>query len=161
MIGEFIKIESNLTSETTIGRNNIEYTKKKVLIPLNACVVARNNIVCDIQGKQNARSYDMEVNYSGQYYKISFWEPASNWGGIASIAEMATTMIKEKSLNIQETLLPKIFDANGQQVGKMECVVVKKEGITQTYDYYKLVLNGVELKCYIVERFEGNSICYI
>lgn len=148
MIGEFIKLESDLNLGFGVGVNNIDYKKKATMIPFKACIVAKNNIVCNIEGKQNAKTYDMDMTCYNKYYKISFWEQASNFGTIASIAGMAANMIKEKSFNsMHETMLPKIFNANGEQVGKIEYITVNEGGL-QSYYYYKLVVDNIELNCY-------------
>jgi hypothetical protein len=151
MIGEFIKIENdyNAKSRLEVG-NYLEYEKKKTWIPFQACIIARNTIACDIEGKQQKDRYDIMANFQTNYYRISFWEQSSNISTIGSIANMVGSMIKDKSFDaLQETMLPKIFDANENQIGKMEYVTVKKQG-AQSYYYHKLILNDTELNCYTI-----------
>lgn len=150
MIGEFIKTESDLNLKTNMGVNDINYQRKTTMIPFKACIIAKNNVVCELEGKQQTQTYDITTNFYNDYYKISFWEQKSNIGTISSVVDMVGTMIKDKSIEaLGETMLPKIYDNNGNQVGKIEYVPVKKEKM-QSYYYYKLYLNDIELKCYII-----------
>lgn len=150
MIAELIKMETDLNYKTGLEVNNVGYTRKSTIIPFKANIIARNNIVCNMEGRQSKETYDITTSFSNNYYKISFWEQASNVGTISSIAGMVGTMIKEKSFDaLQDTMLPKIYDANGNQVGKMEYMTVKGE-LLQSYAYYKLSLRDIELNCYVV-----------
>lgn len=151
MIGEFITIENDWNTKFNVQAGNyLEYNQKKNFIPFEACIVARNTIVCNMKGSLQKNSYDLIANFNTNYYKISFWEQQSNISTITSIASMVGSMVREKSLDsLQETMLPQIFDQNGNQIGKMEYITVKEKGV-QSYYYHKLTLNNVELNCYTV-----------
>jgi len=150
MIAEFIKIESDLNHKIGISTNNIEYKKKFTMIPFKACIIAKNNIECNLEGKQTNKTYDITTKFNNDYYKISFWEQSSNIETISSIIGMVGKMSSNKPIDaLSDTMLPKIYDINGNEVGKIEYVVVKKEGL-QSYSYYKLQLNDIELKCYTI-----------
>lgn len=151
MIGEYIKLQWDVKKEQGISINGFEYTKKVSILPYKATMVARNYEVCQIDGRQSNDTFDLSVAFgNNESYLIKFWEQSSNIGTLKSVATMVGTMIKEKSTDaMYETMLPKIFDANGNQVGELQYIPVKQQGL-QSYNYNKLVLNGVELSYYTV-----------
>lgn len=150
MICEFIKTESNLKANVGVNINNMEYQKKFNMIPFKACIIARNNIVCDIEGSQKSSSYDINASFYNEVYRISFWKQSSNIETMASSINMISNMLKGDASNVlQQTILPKIYDANGNQIGEMQYISVNREKM-QSYYYYNLVLNNVELKCYVI-----------
>lgn len=160
MIAELIKIESDLNFKVGVGVNNIDYKRKMTVVPFKGCVVAKNQLVCNMEGKQQKESYDIVVNFKNNNYKISFWEQASNVKTISSIADMVGKMIKDKSIDaMSQTILPKIYDVSENQIGNVEYVSVKGEKL-QSYYYYKISLNNMELKCYEV-GFGSKGIFFI
>lgn len=151
MIGEYIKLQWDVRKEQGISVGGFDYTVNTSILPYKATMIARNCEVCQLDGRQSRDTFDLSVAFSNnESYLIKFWEQSSNVGTIKSVATMVGTMIKEKSTDaMYNTMLPKIFDSNGNQIGEIQYIPVKQSGL-QSYNYNKLILNGVELSYYTV-----------
>lgn len=160
MIAEYIKMEWDTKLGLNADINGIGIQAKTTVIPYKSTVIARNQEICQITGRLNSESYDLSVNFSNnESYVVKFWEQSTNLGTIGSIASMVGKMVKEKSVDaLYETMLPKIFDVAGNQVGDFQFVAVKQEGV-QSYNYNKLVMNGVTLNCYEVGHDKEIDMC--
>ena len=153
MIAELIKIESdlNLKVGVDVNDNTLQYKRKMTVIPFKGCVIARNELICNMEGRQQEKTYDILMNFKMNNYKVSFWEQASNIGTATSTINMIGSMIQNKSIDaISNAMLPKIYDANGNLIGNVEYEAVKGEKMMQTYNYYKISLRNIELKCYTI-----------
>ncbi len=160
MIAEYIKMEWDTKAGLNADLGGLGLQAKTTVIPYRSTVIARNQEICNITGRLNKDSYDLSVNFANnENYVVKFWEQNTNFGTIESVISMVGQMVKEKSTDaLYETMLPKIFDAAGNQVGEIQYIPVKQEGL-QSYCYNKLVMNGVELNCYEVGHNKEIDMC--
>lgn len=159
MICELIKIERDVRRNSGISINGFEYNTSTTVVPYQATMIARNSEVCQLDGRLNRDTFDLSIAFANNSYLVKFWEQDSNIGTLKSVVSMVGKMVAEKSADaMYDTMLPKIFDANGNQVGELQYIPVKQENI-QSYFYYVLQLNGVSLKCYIVGEKDGIYFC--
>lgn len=160
MIAEYIKMEWDSKFKVGVSVNNVEFHARKTIIPYRSLVIAKNQELCKISGNLNKDSYDLSVQFSNNTnYTIKFWDQSSNIGTIKSVTSMIGNMISEKSTDaLYDTMLPKIYDENNNQIGEIKYEAVKKEGL-QSYHYYKLILNGITLKCYEVGHEKEIDFC--
>lgn len=160
MIAEYIKMEWDTKVGFSADVGGLDLQAKTTVIPYKSVVIARNQEIGQITGRLNKDSYDLTVNFANsENYVVKFWEQNTNFGTIESVASMVGQMIKEKSADaLYETMLPKIFDATGNQVGEVQYIPVDQGGL-QSYSYNKLILNGVELSCYQVCHDKEIDMC--
>lgn len=150
MICEYIKMKTDIQWKGGTEVNGIELNRRATGFPYKGTMVARNSEVCQVEGKLEKDSYDLTVKLQNNSYIIKCWEQNTNIGTLASTISMVGQMIQEKSTDaLYETMLPKIFDSFGNQIGEFKYMVEKRQGM-QSYHYRKLVLNNRELNCYEV-----------
>ena len=158
MICEFIKMKEDGRLEVGINGKHLSYSESKTWFPSKATVVARNQNVCNISGQLAKENYEVTLNFpsTNNSYLIKYFDPTSSTIETAkSVVNIVSNIVKAKSLSgAGEVLLPKLFDLNGNEIGKVEYL---RE---DNYDYYKITIKGVELNCYIVGHGrKGIYIC--
>lgn len=160
MICEYIKMKTDIQYGGNININNIELKNRNTMFPYKGIMIANNEQICEVEGHLDKDDYQISVKSKDNQYIIKFWEQNSNIGTISSITSMMGQMLKDKSLDaMYETMQPKIFDANNQQIGEFQWVSQKAEGTMQSYYYRKLVINNVELNCYEIGK-DDQSILF-
>lgn len=151
MICEYIKLKSDVRRSYGVETKYVDFQKRATAFPYKATIIGRNMEMCQLDGRLSKESFDLSIAFlNNQSYLIKFWEQDTNIGTLGSVVSMVGKMIKEKSTDaLYETMEPKIFDQNNNQIGECKYMTVKEEGM-QSYYYWKLILNGIELNTYIV-----------
>lgn len=161
MICEYIKMKTDIKPKVTGSiSNSPNISIKGTLYPFKGTMIARNEEVCDIEGRLETEYYRLNVNFPDESFVLKFWEKRTNIAEAASLIGMAHQMIKEKSADaLYQMILPKVFDTNGNQIGEMQFFAENIGGL-QSYQYRKVVINEVELTIYDVGvRKKGIHYC--
>lgn len=148
MICEFIKMREDGRFEVGVNVKGISYSESKTWAPARTSVIARNQNICNMDGKLGKENYEVTINFpsTNNNYLIKFFDPTSNSIETAkSVVNLVGSIVKNKSLaGAGEVLLPKICDLNSNEIGKVEYM---RE---DNYNYLKITVKGVELNCYTV-----------
>lgn len=160
MIAEYITLEWNTQASKDVDLGPIDLQACATVIPYQGTVIARNAEVCQLNGMTQADSYDLSVAFAdGESYMMKFWQQSTNLGTIKSVVGMIGKMAKDGVMNaLQDTMLPKVFDANGQPIGEFKYLTVSRKG-PQSYYYYQLHFQEIMLDCYTVGVDKGIYSC--
>ena len=149
MIAEYVKLEWDKKHNADIHLGLLDFRAKVTVVPYKATVIARNTEICEMDGMAQADTYDMSIAFkNGQSYMIKFWQQSTNLGLIKGLIDVASKAIKGDE-DARGAIMPKIYDAAGNQVGDIRFMSINREGL-QSYYGYRLTLSGKVLDGYII-----------
>lgn len=147
MIGEFIELSNGIEFGSTTSINNLPaYTKSKTVSPYKATVVARNKEVCKLEGRLNRANYDTLVSFEDETYTIKSFGQSNTIESIKVGISAIKNAINDSFKSAVTGLLPRIYDNQGNEIGKCE-ILTAGSGL-QVYRYYKYIIKNTVLYAY-------------
>ena len=147
MIGEYIETSNGIEFESSTKINNLpSFSASTNLTPYQASIVSRNSEVCTIEGNISRSNYETTMNFNDEKITIKSFGQNNTIDSIKVGIESIKTAIKDSFEEMVKSLLPKIYDEQGNGIGNCE-VLNDGEGL-QNYIYYKYTIKGTVLYAY-------------